>query len=480
MKKDWNGIFRAKLGTITQVLVKYGGYRVVREGHGGGQNSLWCPHHNDSEGNRRGENCHANDSNNTWFCYSCANDGSQAIHGGSYVQVIMQAHNMDNKEAFRFLVHECGEDLREDIKRTTVDVRKEFARVCAKRFIEKMNRDPRYNAAAKYCAGRGFVMRTIKKFLVGFSTGDEIEILHQQGITNEELLEAGIFAISSRTGKMYNAFRGRVTMMTGDNLYGRDINPDTRLRHRYTTSGNSVFNLNAAKAVRRDAVLVVEAAFDAMTLDQYIRRLGMNWSVIATCGTHGIKDEDLMKVMKDLDPLEVIFVPDCDPWQKGGKKHAPGQYSVLKKAKVFTKNGFNVRVLCLPENSDPNDLSKNGIGAGKFKKMVDGALPVVNYEIYAESHSYDLTQVGARESFLQKCKEILASNNVGLTSDIVAQVAELVGKTAEEVSSFLSGSFMKSAVMQYFGICHRHGMTDEEIVKHISELFAKENAKKEE
>ena len=60
-----------------------------------------------------------------------------------------------------------------------------------------------------------------------------------------------------------------------------------------------------------------------------------------------------------------------------------------------------------------------------------------------------------------------------------AQVAGLVGKNEEEVSSFLSGSFMKSAVMQYFGICHRHGMTDEEIVKHISKLFAEENAKKE-
>lgn len=475
MKKDWNAIFRAKWPDFAKFLEQYCGYRAVREG--GGQIAMWCPHHHDSQGNRNGENCHVNNDKAVWYCYSCENEG-QPIFTGSYVQAIMQAMNMSKEEAFKFLVHECGEDIG-DVKRTVVEVRRAFAMACFKLFWERINTDHRYNAAARYVGGRGFILKTVRKFQLGFSTGDELKLLYKQGISKQELLDAGILRVSKRTGKMYNAFRNRIVMVVGANLYGRAIDQKNTLRHLYTTSANELFNARSAEAVRRDIIFVVEAAFDALTIDQYISRLGANWAVVATCGTHGVKDIELAKQLKKFNATEIVFVPDCDPWVKDGRDFAVGQKSVLKKAKVFEENGIHTRILVLPDNSDPNDLSKNSVGAGKFKEMVNQALPVVSYEVFMTSHFYDLTQVGARESFLQKCKEIVASNHVGLTSDIVAQVAELVGKTEEEVFSFLSGSFMKSAVMQYFGICHRHGMTDEEIVKHISKLFAKENAKKE-
>ena len=58
----------------------------------------------------------------------------------------------------------------------------------------------------------------------------------------------------------------------------------------------------------KDIIFIVESAFDALTINQYIHRLGRNWAVIGTCGTHGVKTEKLIKFIKESNPIEVAKI----------------------------------------------------------------------------------------------------------------------------------------------------------------------------
>lgn len=461
--------FRNAFGGITNFLTKYFGYVLVKDGV---NKSLYCPNHADSENNRKGINCHSNDTNDTWFCYSCANEGSHIAHGGSYIAAVMENKNMSKAEAVRWLCKEAGIENKAT-EYSVKDIREMFVMECHRNLIAKMNETEEFNAAAKYLANRGFIMRTLRKFGVGYSNSEELKTLRQKGISQEMLVKAGILR-TSKKGRIYNAFRGRIVMMVGENIYGRAVSSESGLKHLYTMGGNTVFNKTAALAKKRDILFVVESAFDALTINQFIERLGMNWAVIATCGTHGIRDADLVEFVKDASPVETIIIPDCDPWvNESGRRHMAGQTAGLEKAKKFALKELPVRLLVLPPNSDPNDLSKNKVGAGKFKEMVLRAMPPVKYELFCEAHYYDLKDFGGKSGFLEKAKAIIANHYLVMRSEVIIYLVQLTKLPIGEVEDFFTNAVKQSAVCEYFRRCRAKGLTDEMILNHIQGLLKK-------
>lgn len=465
--KDYTLEFRKSFGGITNFLTTYCGYRLVKPGINAG---LWCPNHADSETNRKGGNCHSNDAKDVWYCYSCANQGT-AIHKGSYVEACMANMNMDRKEAFRWLCDKAGISIG-NVEYDPVDIRRMFVEICHKNLMTNMNSIEDYMGASQYIASRGFILRTLKTYRIGYSNSSELKELNAKGISKEMLIKAGILHLSKK-GKYYNAFRNRVVMMVGNSLYGRDIRPTPYLKHYYSNSGNSIFNTLSCIG-EKDIIFVVESAFDALTIQQYINRLGKPWAVIATCGTQGIKIEELMKFIKEMNPVETVFIPDNDPWVKDGVKHAPGQMAVIKKAKEFVKNNFAIRILVLPENSDPNDLSKNQVRARDFENMVNKALPFVPFEIYCASHFFDLKFGGAKTAFLEKVKRLIGTTNIPATSLVINQVSKLVNMKPVEVRDYLQDTLKENLAVNYYKRLIAKGLNDEDVIQHIKSLIATE------
>lgn len=434
-------------GSITGLLTQECGCQVV---HAGGANtSLICPNHGDNKKNQRGNYLHANDQKGSWKCWKCENEGSHIAHAGYAVEAIMEYRHMDRKEAFRYLCDKVGFKTDEDYEYRDSDVRSMFVRICQDLLQEKAN-EPEYAVAIDYLHSRGFNDYQIKKH-AGFCVGFEaVSRLRKKGFKDERLYECGILNRSKKSGKFYPAFNNRIVLMIGDNLYGRTIDPENSLRHLYSRGKNSLFN-GMMLGREWDKIFVVESAFDAISIEQYISELGANWCVIGTCGTKGIKTPELVKLLKECFPAEVVVIPDCDSWYNGNHiRHAPGQKAGLAKARAFEAAGLKTRVLVLPANSDPNDLTKNGFTAEQFEQMVQVALSPVKYAIYCEAHYHRCgSSHSANISFLNEVRKSLIKYKVYLSSEVFDYLEQLTKESRAEIERYMCPSLKKSDALDY-------------------------------
>lgn len=474
-----NGIF-AKYGSFSNFAQSEFGYKTVKA-KGNGNIGVVCPHHT-SSANNQGDNCMVDNNKHVFNCFSCG-------HGGSLFDMTMLEKNMDFKEAIEWLAEKAGITLekKQNAQKTVKEIRRAFAIICHKNLMSIKNPSEdvaRYNKLAKfkdeyegaiqYLAKRGFTIKSLKKFEMGYCgiAGVEVEEMFQNGFSVADLLRANIMMESQNTKKKFVPLKGRITMMATDNIYGRKVVcDDDRYKHYYSRSQQQIWNLNTCAYKERDIVFIVEALFDGVAIQQFIDRLHMNWAVVATCGTGGVKKEELVKAVMATNPKCVMIVPDSDDFLKDGKIHAIGQKKGLEKAYAFESAGQNTRVVVLPIGKDPGDLAKDKCRATEFKGMVKKALYPVRYEIYLEAHFNDRKSTDNKKEFLNSCKRILSNHKITLRSDIIDWITVLIEGNRDEVEDFFKNTFSKATVLDYFKTCRAHGMKDEEILKHIQSML---------
>lgn len=476
-----------KLSVLAQ---KEFGYKILS----GSSNRLSsvCPNHEQNQKNLSGHHLHFNDDKGCFFCYVCEKSGR--IHTGGYVQLVMLNTGMTQNEAFKWLCERYGVSLNSSNAKkqghSVGDVRRKFCEEAHKAFLTGIeSKDTKFCAAYNYMtSGRGLVPKTLAKFRVGAVVDNSIiQKMIDNGYTEQELLKAGILKESNRPNqKFWCPFFNRITVMAGNNIYGRAIPKEDesakRLPHLYTSGENSLFNEATIRPEsNRDVLFVVESIFDAMTVQQYINKLDENWAVVATLGTKGIKREELIEKMRSSNAKTICIIPDADPWyskKNGGlTKHGVGQISGLKMAKAFSEAGLNVRVALLPEDSDPNDLSKHRYPTVQFRdEIVKKALLPIQYQIWIEGHYLDLTTSSGKENLLGRAVSLAGSYGVKTKSSFFEWLAEFVGVSVSEVENAFLHTFEKKAVMDYVRKCLLAGKTDEQIMTHIRKLIEQTDA----
>lgn len=453
-----------KWGGIQGLMTSEFGYVIAQQGDDA---KMVCPNHT-SEANNHGGNCHASNSKGVWQCFSCG-------EGGGYLDLVMINKNMTKAEAIRWLAEETGFSLGVSQERSPKDVRQAFVRLCHQNLMDGIaKKDARYLLAETYLRNRGMSAKTIKKFSVGFCVrhGNEISQMKKLGYTGEEMEKAHILR-TSKKGQKYCALGNRVIVMAGDNIYGRDIAPDSNFKHYYTSSKHKLFGKNAAGFKHRKIVFVVEAVLDAMAVQQFIDLLQENWAVVSTYGTGGIGNEELVKDLVKINPDEVIVIPDSDPWLKNGRPHGVGQKKGLEKADAIQKAGISTRIMVLPEGKDPCDLTKDGLPEQDFRQLVElRTMFPERYAIYSLARtsgnikaSYD-----TKKRFLNGVKNILAFRKISLRKEMVEWLSRVVEMDEPEIYDVLRNSFDQASVLAYFARCWAAGKTDEEIVAHIRKL----------
>ena len=326
------------------------------------------------------------------------------------------------------------------------------------------------------------------KFRIGYvADNSALNNMRNDGYTDEELLKAGILCESKKEGQKYWCpFYRRVTILAGENVYGRFVPREGEvvkgLPHLYTSGKNSLFNENSIRPeAGRDVLFVVESIFDAITIQQYIDALNENWAVVATLGTKGIKKEELIEKMRTSGAKELVLVPDADPWYSkknvGLTRHGVGQISGLKMAKSFADAGLSVRIVVLPEDSDPNDLSKRHYPEKDFRDvLVKKALTTVQFQLWLEGHYLDLSEMTGQETLLKRAKEIVEQNGILAKEPFFKWLAEFAGLSISDVENAFSHTFEKKAVMDYVRKCLAAGKSDEEIMSHIKKLISEADA----
>lgn len=453
--------------------------------------SAVCPHHEQSENNKNGHNLHFNDRKGVFFCYVCETSGH--IHKGGYIQLVMLNTGLDKNEAFKWLCDRYG--ITKDVVRSkghsVKETRSKFCEEAHQSFVNGCkSKDPKFLLAYKYLLEkRGFTPKSMLKFRIGYIADNSVlNKMWNEGYTDEELLAAGVLRESNREGQKYWCpFYRRITLMAGHNVYGRFVPRDGEdvkgLPHLYTSGANLLFNENSIRPeAQRDVLFVVESIFDAITIQQYIDELNENWAVVATLGTKGIKKEELIEKMKTSGSKEIVLIPDADPWyssKNGGKtRHGVGQISGLKMAKAFMSAGLSTRVMILPENSDPNDLSKSKYPEKDFREeLVKKALTPVQFQIWIEGNYLNLSETAGKETLLKRAKEIVeVAGGVNAKDSFFAWLAQFAGVSVSEVENVFLHTFEKKAVMDYVRKCLSVGKTDEQIMSHIRKLIEQTDA----
>ncbi|WP_454617048.1 DNA primase [Bradyrhizobium cenepequi] len=229
--------------------------------------------------------------------------------------------------------------------------------------------------ARGYLADRAISPATQLQFRLGYAPPERFalkEFLGSQGISTEDMVEAGLLVGGDDVPVPYDRFRDRVMFPITD-LRGRVIafggralekdvpakylnSPETPLFHK----GDNLYNLATARQAAYDgaALIVVEGYVDviAMVTSGFA-------GAVAPLGT-ALTENQLALLWKMAD--EPILCFDGD---RAGQKAA---YRAADLALPHLKPGKSLRFALLPEGQDPDDLARSG-GRGAIDEVISAA-----------------------------------------------------------------------------------------------------------
>jgi DNA primase len=229
--------------------------------------------------------------------------------------------------------------------------------------------------ARGYLGDRAISPATQLQFRLGYATVERFalkEHLGSQGISTEDMIEAGLLVAGDDIPVPYDRFRDRVMFPITD-LRGRVIafggralekdvaakymnSPETPLFHK----GDNLYNHAPARQAAHDGatLVVVEGYVDVIAMVT----AGFGASV-APLGT-ALTENQLALLWKMAD--EPILCFDGD---RAGQKAA---FRAADMALPHLKPGKSLRFALLPEGQDPDDLARSG-GRGAIEEVISAA-----------------------------------------------------------------------------------------------------------
>lgn len=330
-------------------------------------------------------------------CFGCGK-------GGNVVHFIMLAEGFDYFSAIEFLASRAGIEITDKytgsstskLRQDIMSLNKEAARF----FFKCLAKDA---GAQQYCINRGFDIKTIKTFGIGYApdTGSALkDYLLKMGITEKLMLDAGL-VIKGKDNNTYDKFRkrlmfpifdvlGNVIAFGGrvmDNSMPKYLNsPETALY----TKGKHLYALNFARKSESKRVFMVEGYMDCIALHQR----GITYAV-ASLGT-ALTDNQAKLLKKYFD--EVIISYDAD---------SAGQKATIRGLEVLQKTGFRIKVLSIPDGKDPDDYLKRH-SPEEFLKLADNAKTMIEYQVGKIQERWSPKKFDTRIEFVKEVTALLA------------------------------------------------------------------------
>ena len=313
-----------------------------------------------------------NDEKQAWF------DFSSGLNGNIF-DFVMKTEGVSFPEAVERLASMAGMALpaatpdaaRHEQRRKTLHDVMELA---AKFFADTLA--SRNGAKARgYLGDRGITPATQLQFRLGYAPPDRFalkEHLGAQGISTDDMVEAGLLIGGDEIPVPYDRFRDRVmfpitdargrVIAFGGRALEKDVpakylnSPETPLFHK----GDNLYNLSTARQATHNGspLIVVEGYVDVIAMVT----AGFGGAV-APLGT-ALTENQLALLWKMAD--EPILCFDGD---RAGQKAA---YRAADLALPSLLPGKSLRFALLPEGQDPDDLARSG-GRGAIEEVISAA-----------------------------------------------------------------------------------------------------------
>ncbi|MCD6232761.1 DNA primase [bacterium] len=342
-----------------------------------------CPFHPD-----KNPSLYISPARQIWKCFGCG-------AGGSVFDFVMKIEGIEFGDALRILARKAGVELK-SYRPELQTKRQRLYEICelSCQFFEKQLKEGSSGKRAKdYLIKRGLDEETISKWRLGYAPNmwqGVFNFLISKGYKKEEIVEAGLAVRKDARGEgiYYDRFRGRIIFPVFDlnsqvigfggrilatsREKGKDVDGKTSDIEpaKYINTPNTLlydksyvlYGLNFAKMdIRKeDAVVLVEGYMDVILS----HKAGVK-NVVASSGTALTPSQlDILKRYSE----NLITSFDMDTAGFSATERGIG---------LAQERGFNVRVIVMPQGSDPADVaSKN---PQKWQKLVAGSEDIFTF-----------------------------------------------------------------------------------------------------
>lgn len=349
-----------------------------------------------------------------YYCFGCHK-------GGDPITFVRENQALDFAEA----VEQLADRYRVELKREHEDPQAEERRKRRERLLGLLDRTAGFYAtylwdssearkARDYLSGRGLSEDVLRAFRVGYAPSAWDRLLtgaRRDGFTEQELHAAGL-AQRSQGGRVFDRFRERITFPLADSrgrvlgFGARAMRSEQGAKYLNTAEGElyhkgrHLFGIDQARpAISRERrAVVVEGYTDVLALHQ----AGVQ-EAVAIMGTAFTGDQ-LAELARAVGQDGRIFLAlDAD---------SSGQEAMLRVARMAEERQLELRVVELPEGSDPADLAaaegREGVGTRLQK-----ALSVLEFAVgrVIAGANYDTAE--GRDRALAETRSLIAEAPAG-------------------------------------------------------------------
>ncbi len=349
-----------------------------------------CPWHDDAR-----PSLQVNPARQSWKCWVCD-------IGGDIFSFIMQQEGLDFREALEMLAERAGVVLRSGPAQPKTlpgdpnDKQTLFSAAAwaMQQFRECLLHSAEAAPAREYLQQRNFTADACAQFQVGFSPNEWQWLVERAAATQYSaavLKAAGVLGTSTKSGRYYDFFKGRVIFPIRDTQsrtigFGGRVLPEfaTDKTAKYFNSretrlfskSDNVYGLDLARdAIRKSKeVVVVEGYTDVIMAHQH----GLA-NVVAVLGTAlGQRHIRLLKRYADT----ITLVLDGDE---------AGQRRTNEVLELFVAGEVDLRILTLPAGADPCDFVQQE-GAEGMRLRLRGAVDAFEHAIETHTRGVDLVR----------------------------------------------------------------------------------------
>ena len=347
-----------------------------------------CPFHDE-----RSPSFSVNADLNVYHCFGCGK-------GGDVVTFVRETEGLDFVGAIEWL----AERFRVPLEYEEVSPQADQSRRRRERFLALLEQatvfferhlweGPAGEPVRQYLVGRGLGEEIAREFRLGLSPGRGLAAkAREKGFTDEELRTAGL---TNQRGNDY--FPQRLMFPLADargrviGFQARKLHEDDPLKGKYVNSPESelfkkssvLYGLHLARPAiaKQDRAVVVEGNTDVIAL----RQAGFE-PVVAAMGT-ALTEQHLRELARLTKRVYLCF--DAD---------AAGEEATLRGMERAHAQGFDVRVVVLPEGQDPADAPDG------FEPRLGQAESYLHYRVRLE-----IERAADRQEAFVRAREVLSA-----------------------------------------------------------------------
>lgn len=312
-----------------------------------------------------------------YHCFGCH-------AGGNSFRFLMEYKNISFVESVQELADNLGIKIEEN-STLNVEEKSEYEElyeinvIAAKFFSNNLLKNPKGEIARNYFLNRQIKPKTNTIFGLGFALPEWDTLLTHLKENKVNLSQAKDIGLidTKDDGNYYDKYRGRTMFpIFSPNgrviaFGGRVMNPDEKSAKYINSPESKIYSkrktlyglYHSKEEIRRlDKAILVEGYMDVISLFQN----GVK-NVVASSGT-ALTEEQVLLLSRFTKNIVVNFDADI-----------AGQKAATRSIELLLKNGFDVKLILLPNNEDP-DSYINKFGTEEFNKQVVNAQDFLEFQ----------------------------------------------------------------------------------------------------